>query len=100
MNSPTWNTHIYGSHPVSSTYSPEELEERLSEDNSKVLSMYDAGVPFFTKEALRDVYQQLKQATEYGQKVSVRALDGAVVDFKILTGYIQPRHTPDIEYVM
>lgn len=81
-----WDLWIHNGAPTSSTHSLKELEQRKSGDRSKISAMYDAGTPFFTKEAIRDLYRQLQMATEYGQKVSVRGLDGAVLEFTVLTG--------------
>jgi hypothetical protein len=48
--------------------------------------LFDVGIPFYTKEVIRDVFQQLEKFGEKGQKVWVRGLDGIMVDFDIESG--------------
>lgn len=75
-------------------------EGEMAEVTSKIRSFYDAGIPFYTKEALRDVSRQLERLSEKGQKVSVRGLDGSMVDFEIESGLILPAGEPDLEMVL
>ena len=86
MSPRTWNMHFYGVHPESSAHSDRELQELRDGERSKLSSLYDAGVPLFTKEAIRDLDQQLKSVTGYGQKISIKGIDGIMVDFKVMIG--------------
>lgn len=53
---------------------------KLQEAIRKIREVYDSGTPFFTKDAIRDIMQQLEKV-ESGQlnEVSVMGLDGIVV---------------------
>lgn len=68
-----------------------------AEANLKIRDLYDAGIPFFTKEAIRDVYQQLKKPRK-DQKISVKGLDGVFVDFEMQNGHTSPGPDPKEEY--
>lgn len=46
----------------------------------------EAGVPFFTREAIQEVAEQLKRPFFPGQKILVKGLDGAFVEFDVRTG--------------
>lgn len=95
----TWNVHSYSGRPESSAHPDQELEQLRDGDRSKLSSMYDAGVSLFTKEAIRDLDQQLKSVPKYGQKISIKGIDGAMVDFKVLTGETHPAE-PGEEYIL
>ncbi len=77
-----------------------EIVGKAAQMVSRIRSMYDAGVPFFTKEAIRDLAQQLERAGTTGQKVSVRRLDGVMVDFDINTELVYPANRRDLEYIV
>lgn len=56
---------------------------------SRIRLLYDAGTPFFTKEAIRNASQELKKASEDGAKeISVRGMDGVVINFSVVTGKV------------
>lgn len=61
---------------------------------------YKAGKPFFTKESIGDLGKQLRCHLRRGDKVSVKGLDGATVDFEIETGLTSEASEPHLEYVM
>ncbi|KAF5016606.1 hypothetical protein F66182_11663, partial [Fusarium sp. NRRL 66182] len=48
------------------------------------------GQPFFTKDAIRDVRDQLRQSTKKGHKITIRGLDDMSVEFVLATGDICP----------
>ena len=52
-----------------------------------------------TKETIRDVCQQLKKP-DGGQKISARALDGAIIDFDIQTGTTFDTDDPEMEHIL
>ena len=66
----------------------------------KIRALFDAGTPFYTKEVIRDVCQQLEKFGGKGQKVSVRGLDGVIVDFDVESGLILQAAQPDLEFVV
>jgi len=78
----------------------EEIVRKWPEVTLKIRSLFDAGTPFFTKEVIRDVCQQLEKFGGKGQKVSVRGLDGVIVDFDIESGLILPSDQPDLEFIV
>jgi hypothetical protein len=82
------------------TISDEELTRKNAEASLKIRSLFDAGVPFYTKEDIRNICQQLEELSEKGQKVSVRGVDGVMVDFEIKTGLTFEAHKPDLEFVV
>jgi hypothetical protein len=56
----------------------------LQKVKSKVTTMLENDIPFFTKDAIRDVYQQIQQFTAQKKgEISVKGLDGVVVQFHI-----------------
>jgi len=68
-----------------------------TEVSSHIRSLYDAGEPFYSKEIIRDIGRQLRSGS---QKVSVRGLDGIVVDVDIETGQLLDTGDPDWDFVM
>ncbi|KAF3483242.1 uncharacterized protein GIQ15_02566 [Arthroderma uncinatum] len=58
---------------------------------SNIRAMYDEGVPFFTKAAIREVYQQLKGDLGQGQTISVRGLDGVIAEFDVWVDEVEAR---------
>lgn len=53
---------------------------------AKLDQWYEAGVPFFTREAIRDINQQINRPFTPGQKILVKGLDGVSVKFDVMTG--------------
>jgi hypothetical protein len=97
-------THAYsgdGYHRDGATLA-EETTTETTEATLKIRSLFDAGIPFYTKEAIRDVCQQLEKLgeSESRQKVSVRGLDGVIVDFDIESGRTLPAGEPDLEFLV
>jgi hypothetical protein len=66
--------------------SPDETTGEASDVSSRILEFYRAGKPFYSKESIRDICRQL--ANSETRKVSVKGLDGVVVDFGIKTGQL------------
>jgi hypothetical protein len=58
---------------------------------SKINEMYYSGVPFFTKETMRDIHQQLLNA-KTGDKISVLNLDGTKREFTYTVGKVYDDH--------
>lgn len=56
---------------------------------------FENGEPFFSKDAIRDVRDQLRQSTETGHKITVRGLNNMPIDFILATGDICPRIVDD-----
>lgn len=67
----------------------------------KIREVYDSGTAFFTKDAIRDIVQQIEKA-ERGQvkKVSIMGVDGILVQLSVKTGEVDPdTETPGVEMV-
>ena len=78
----------------------EEMARKRAEAAQKIRSLFDAGTPFYTKEVIRDVCQQLEKFGEKGQKVSVRGFDEVIVDFDIESGLILEYGESDLEFIV
>lgn len=90
-------THVYRGDLARSRQehglSPAEIAGEASDISSRILAFYHAGEPFYSKETICDISQQL--ANPENQKVSIKALDGVVVDFDIETGKSYNGHWSD-----
>lgn len=67
----------------------------------KVREIYDSGTPFFTKEAMRTIMQQIDDI-EKGKPgtVSVVGIDGSIVQLLVKTGEVESDiETPGVEMV-
>lgn len=61
--------------------------ERWEESSQKIRAMYDAGEPYFTKEAFREMVRQFDEAAgKPNPEASVRGFNGVEVKFEIKTG--------------
>ncbi|RFU24594.1 hypothetical protein B7463_g11739, partial [Scytalidium lignicola] len=96
---PIWSYsgHNYWSYNPASV---SEGEREIAEAILKIRSLYDAGFPYFTKEALRNAYQQLMKAREDRTKVTLIGLDRAAVDFDIEVGRIFEGDEPELEFIV
>jgi hypothetical protein len=59
---------------------------KMTDAQAIIRSRYFSGINFFTKEAIRDLDNQLKSTVKSGQKVQVKGLNGVTVDLEIETG--------------
>ena len=75
-------------------------DKRKSEAISRIRSLYDAGTPLFTKKSIKHLHQQLQKSAEIGKRVSVEAVDGNAVSFKIETGLTQEADEPELEMIL
>lgn len=73
---------------------------RTAEAILKVNSIYNDRIPFFTKDTLQDIFRQLKKSSKKGEKVSVKSLNGAMVDFELETGLIREANEPELEFIV
>lgn len=80
-----------------------ERNAELKKVKANIKTLYDKGIPFFTKDAIQNVHQQLKDCIAQGQgKISVKGLDGNVVEFGVEIGQVYKFikiPEPDLEYV-
>ena len=95
-----FESHVYSGDLNRSLQAHEPLDgttRKATEVSSHIRSLYDAGEPLYSKEIIRDVDRQLRVGS---QKVSVRGLDGIVVDVDIETGQIFDMGDSDWDFVM
>ena len=76
---------------------PNVTEDEKKKVISNIQAMYDAGIPFFTKETLQDVHDQLQNISEFGEKVSVKCIDDNIVELEIKTRLTLIGRTPVLE---
>ena len=58
-------------------------EEAEREARATLLKWYHSGRPFFVKDTLQQLYDQLRSRSFLGAKVWIRGLDGRLVDFVV-----------------
>ncbi|KAI9759800.1 MAG: hypothetical protein M4579_002099 [Chaenotheca gracillima] len=75
-------------------------KETMVDAIRKIHALYDAGIPFYTKEKLREVSEQLEKHVERGQKVSVMGLDEVIYDFEIETGRNLGTFDTDFDFIL
>ncbi|KAK0734301.1 hypothetical protein B0T26DRAFT_64077 [Lasiosphaeria miniovina] len=74
---------------------------KMQEAVQKIRQIYDAGTPFFNKDAMRQIVLQIENV-ESGKpgKVSVTGLDGTIVQLTVRTGQVDTDiGDPDVEEV-
>jgi len=77
-----------------------EATTKFSKVCLKIRSVFDAGVPFYTKDAIREVCQQIEKSGRKGEKISVRGLDGVPIQFSVHTGDVSSLDESDTESVV
>lgn len=75
---------------------PQSEEEAIARINA----LYDSGTPFFTKDRIRAIHDQLKKPLKKGDKISVIGLDGAKVDFDVEIGNVRDKYEKDVEFLL
>lgn len=79
----------------------EETPKSATEAASKLDIWYNTGMPFFTTESLEFIHQQLKRPQNRENKISMRGLDGVMVEFDVIMGSTQEAFDKEgLEYVM
>lgn len=66
--------------------SPPDAPATKTEALARLKRLYETGTPFFTKEAIRAIYEQFQRPLALGDKVFVKDITGASVAFKVVTG--------------
>ncbi|KIX03742.1 uncharacterized protein Z518_07295 [Rhinocladiella mackenziei CBS 650.93] len=93
-----FEAHVYcGDHHRSLQGRGLDTTTRATEVSSHIRSLYDAGVPLYSKEIIRDVGEQLRSGS---QIISVRGLNGIAVDVNIETGQVFDAGDPDWDFVV
>lgn len=79
MDLETLDTHYYcGELNRLTTQDEERAKLEAVENSALVCSIYSAGVPLYSKQALQDILTQLQSDSD---NVNVRAIDGRLVSF-------------------
>lgn len=70
-------------------------------ETAGIRQLYEAGVPFFTKEQLLDLSRQLKQA-EVSEKpeILIKGLEGTEETFEVRAGATRAGSEPGTEWVL
>jgi hypothetical protein len=69
--------------------------------NRQIHALYDSGVPFFTKQKIHDLNQQLRSLKGKPGKVSVTGLSGTVAEFTIDPVHVLPLdEDTDLEWIV
>ncbi|OGM49605.1 pyruvate decarboxylase [Aspergillus bombycis] len=71
------------------------------QETARIRKLYEAGVPFFTKEQLRDLSRQLKEAeTSETREILITGLEGTQETFEVRTGVTRAGSEPGTEWVL
>ncbi|PIG81944.1 hypothetical protein AARAC_002262 [Aspergillus arachidicola] len=71
------------------------------QETAGIRQLYEAGVPFFTKEQLQDISSQLKQAeTSDKPEILIKGLEGTEETFEVKTGVTRAGSEPGTEWVL
>lgn len=65
---------------------PADAPQTMREALARIDELYDAGKPFFTKESIRFVYEQFQGSTGAGDKILVKDVAGATIEYTLRTG--------------
>jgi hypothetical protein len=58
----------------------------MGEALARIDELYNSGKPFFTKESIRAVYEQFQGSTGPGDKIYVKDVAGATIEYTLRTG--------------
>lgn len=65
---------------------PSDAPRTMDEALVRIDELYDSGKPFFTKESIRAVYEQFQDSTGHGDKIFVKDVAGAMIEYTLRTG--------------
>lgn len=75
-----------------------ETSPGLADVHAQMRSLYLSGTPLFTKDSIGHLHQQLKTLAGKPGKVSIKGLDGNLVDFFVEPGRL--RTNADYEVIL
>lgn len=91
----TGDSHWAGKQPG------DQMAESKDEAVSNIDALHHSGIPFFTKERIQHIHEQLKKTLKKGDKVAVQGVDGVTIYFDVVTGDIQKDgENRDLEFAM
>ena len=76
---------------------PADTPQSLKEAQDRIDELYASGVPFFTKENIRSAFEQMQRPHARGDKIFLKAVDGATIEFDMRTGDVKPRIENDVK---
>lgn len=65
---------------------PADAPQTMGEALARIDELYDSEKPFFTKESIRGVYEQFQGPTGPGDKIFVKDVAGATIEYTLRTG--------------
>lgn len=76
---------------------PSDAPQNTEEAIARIDQLNDSGMPFFTKDNIRAIYEQFRRFPGRGDKVLVRDVAGATVEYTLRTGetFKHPRRETD-----
>lgn len=79
---------------------PPDAPKTTDEAAARLDQLYESGVPFFTKEAIRAAFEQGQSLanSQEDTMIYMKDLTGAMVEFTTKTGEIMKREEEGIEY--
>lgn len=95
-------TYFYTGHSYWGGQEPgDQKAENHDEVVSKINTLHDSGIPFFTKERIQRIHEQLKKSLKGGDNISVEGVDGVMINFDVVTGDIRKDYeNEDLEFVV
>ncbi|KAJ5636040.1 uncharacterized protein N7484_009353 [Penicillium longicatenatum] len=81
--------HRWSNGPPADT--PKSEEEALA----RIDELYSSGAPWFSKETIRSALEQIQRQPAHGDKIFVKAIDGAMVEYDTKCGDIKTMREPD-----
>lgn len=70
---------------------PADTPKSMEEAQARIDELYASGVPFFSKENIRSALEQMQRPLAHGDKIYVKAVDRATVEFDMRIGEVKPR---------
>jgi hypothetical protein len=71
--------------PQANLIEPRETPTK-EQANSRIDALYQSGIPFFTKHAIKEISDQLKTQVTAGDKIITKDLTGASLEWKVKIG--------------
>ena len=82
---------------------PPDNPKTEDEALARIGELYTSGVPFFSKDILRSAWEQMQKPLADGDKIYIKALDGAMIEYDLRIGQVNTMREadgPDTEWVM
>lgn len=82
---------------------PRDEPKTMEEAQARIDELYEAGVPFFSKEGIRFIHEQCQRKPRRGEMIYVKDITGALVEFECQTGDVKGEIDKDgvkLEYIL